>query len=79
MPKKVTVTCDTCERDLSVSGGADAYRLVLAPEKLPHPGGVHLDIMVYPPIDRTHYFCGLGCLARWVDANRPAGVGSADE
>lgn len=67
MGKTATITCDGCCRDLTYTGNSVDYRLVLGSEAKPiEPGpGAVTDMMIYPPIDRTHYFCGLHCLDKW--------------
>lgn len=47
------------------------YRLVLASESKPGGGaGFYTDMMIYPPVERVHHFCGLGCLDLWRDRAR---------
>ena len=59
------INCDFCTRDLSVSGGAIDYRLLLKNEELPLPGNTCIDVYIKPPIDSDKHFCGLGCLVKW--------------
>ena len=60
------ITCDGCGSDLTTRSNSVDYRLVLGSESKPGYGaGVYTDMMIYPPIDRTHHFCDLGCLDHW--------------
>ena len=62
------ITCDGCGADLTTRSNSVDYRLVLGSESKPGYGaGVYTDMMIYPPIDRTHHFCGIGCLDHWRD------------
>jgi|SRR5580692_429533 hypothetical protein len=66
MGKIVKVTCDGCGHDLTTRSNSVDYRLVLAAESKPGCGaGAYTDMMIYPPVDRTYYFCGLECLDHW--------------
>lgn len=61
-----TVLCDGCGRDLTTRTNMIDYRLVLAAEEKPGGGsGIYTAMMICPPIDRPHHFCGLGCLDDW--------------
>lgn len=65
------VTCDGCATDLTTRTNSVDYRLVLESESKPGYGaGCYTDMMIYPPIDRTHHFCGLCCLDLWRDRQR---------
>ena len=66
MGKTVKVTCDGCGHDLTTRSNSVDYRLLLAAESKPGYGtGFYTDMMIYPPVDRTYYFCGLQCLDHW--------------
>jgi hypothetical protein len=66
--KNEQVTCDGCGHDLTVRTNSVDYRLVLGSESKPGYGsGAYTDMMIYPPIDRTHHFCNLQCLDHWRD------------
>lgn len=66
MGKTVQVTCDGCGLDITRRSNCVDYRLVLSSESKPgHGAGFYTAAMIYPPVDRTHYFCGLGCLDHW--------------
>lgn len=68
MGKTVRVTCDGCGSDLTTRSNSVDYRLVLAAQSKPGYGpGFYTDMMIYPPVDRAYYFCGLGCLDHWRD------------
>ena len=59
---KTTITCDTCEKDLSESGPRTEYYLTLAANRVPSTSNMHYLVQIFPPIDRTMHFCGMGCL-----------------
>ncbi len=66
MGKTVKITCDGCGADLTTRSNSVDYRLVLASEGKPGYGaGAYTDMMIYPPVARDFYFCGLGCLDHW--------------
>lgn len=67
--KTVEIKCDTCESDLTYKSNMVDYRLVLGSEEKPGDGhgGAYTAMMIYPPVDRTHHFCGLVCLAKWLE------------
>lgn len=73
MAKTETCICDACNGDLTSTTNCEEYRLVLASESLPPhyvvqglSGGFVTDMAAYRPINRTHHFCDLGCLASWL-------------
>ena len=71
MGKTVKITCDGCGYDLTTRSNSVDYRLVLAAESKPSYGaGAYTDMMIYPPVDRSYYFCGLGCLDHWRSRER---------
>ena len=63
------IGCDFCEKQLNDARGITQYRIKLSCETVPDAGGVSIDVYIFPPIDRDHYFCGLGCLSRWLNKN----------
>ena len=65
--KETKITCDYCEQDLTSTGSYPMYRLRLAAERLPHDCSAIYDIYIIPPIENDNYFCGLGCLGKWLE------------
>lgn len=64
--RTVQITCDGCGNDLTTRTNSVDYRLVLASESKPGYGsGAYTDMMICPPVERTHHFCGLDCLDHW--------------
>ena len=63
------VTCDFCGGDLTTTGNAVGYRLVLASQPIPSRGGIVTDVHVDPIIDREKHFCSTKCLGAWVKQN----------
>lgn len=69
--KTVQVICDGCGADLTTRSNSVDYRLVLTSEDKPGRGfGAYTDMMIYPPLERAHHFCGLTCLDHWRDHER---------
>ncbi len=74
MTRTTEIKCDGCAKDITYTGNSVDYRLVLACEgksawyeKEGMTGGVMTDMMIYPPIKRSHHFCDLKCLSRWIN------------
>ena len=67
------INCDACDHDLTYTGNVVDYRLVLSSEKKGYwPKTQAVTAMgIYPAIDRTHHFCGIGCLVAWLDSKHP--------
>jgi hypothetical protein len=66
------IKCDGCDADLTYTANCVDYRLVLGNESKPtYPGAGAVTAMgIYPPVERTHHFCGLGCLDHWRDREK---------
>ena len=62
MGKETKITCDNCESDLTDSGSMPRYRLHLSAERMRNKSNVECAVIVYPPIERDLYFCGMKCL-----------------
>jgi len=62
-----TEQCSGCGRDLTYKRNSTDYRLALRSEAMPDDpaGGAVTDMILDPPIDRPHYFCGQLCLTAW--------------
>jgi hypothetical protein len=61
------VTCDNCQRDLtSLEGHSSMQRLALNAEYIPNSAGVDYGVYWVPDLERSHHFCGLGCLSKWL-------------
>jgi hypothetical protein len=65
MAIKSNITCDSCERDLTLTTNSIDYRLVLKSERKLCAEGAVTDMLIYPPINSDKHFCGLGCLQKW--------------
>lgn len=66
------IACDECEADLTYTSNCEGYYLVLgSASKAHYPGGGVVTMMgAYPPVKRTHHFCGLLCMDQWRDRQR---------
>lgn len=66
------VKCDGCGADITYTGNSVDYRIVLANEGVPIRPGIYAvtDMGIYPSLDHSHHFCGLGCLDHWSDRRR---------
>lgn len=60
------ITCDECQADITATGAMPGFRLKLSCESLPQIGASSYAVMVYPPLDHTHYFCGMDCIGVWM-------------
>ena len=50
-----------------------AWRLHLGSEPIPLGGSMPtMDVYVHPHMGNDRYFCGFGCLKKWVDPQVPA-------
>lgn len=79
MGKDTKVICDACGYDLTTTGNAVDYRLVLGNEsKTPWfiaegiSGGILTDMAIPPLVERAYYFCGMPCLAKWFTGKYPS-------
>jgi len=64
MGRDITITCDTCQQNLTSTGNCVDYRLVVQAENIPTRGGAVTAMMIYPPVEREYIFCNLGCLRK---------------
>jgi hypothetical protein len=64
--KKETVTCDSCEKDISTTSNCEGWRLKLSNDKIPPRGPTVTLMAAWPPLDGDKYFCGSKCLSAWV-------------
>lgn len=64
-----STTCDACGTELSIDSSYPAnYGLALAAKDFGrNTSGVTFGVAMYPPLEREHHFCGLGCLGRWLN------------
>jgi hypothetical protein len=60
------IICDNCKADLTTTGNSIDYRLALISQLIPGWGGAVTDMLISPPIDRSHHFCHMGCLREWI-------------
>ena len=68
------IHCDRCLEELTYSKGTTEYYLTLAYGRRSAERGVsaHHLVLVYPPLDGSKHFCGMACLAQWMN-NKPSG------
>lgn len=67
MGENTTVICDNCNADLTYTGNCEGYYLVLGNRSKRSKGGFVTAMAIYPPVERTMCFCGLGCLKQWME------------
>ena len=66
---KITkVTCDQCNKDITMSTNCEDWRIILASEAIPAKGDIVTLLHIYKPIETKH-FCGVECLKTWVGIN----------
>jgi hypothetical protein len=58
--------CESCERDLTFTYGPTHHCLKLSDEHINPSGGAVVDVYVLPIIENDLYFCGFGCLSKYV-------------
>ena len=58
--------CDGCETIVNNPTPFNDCYLELQAIETPY-GGTTCDINITPPINKTKYFCGLGCLKKWLE------------
>ncbi len=65
---ETTITCDACERDISpkITSYPHDYILRLTQEDVAICGGATYALMMSPLLERDLYFCGFGCLKKYV-------------
>lgn len=68
MSELIKIFCDNCSNEITYSYGCQNYCLKLSNHTMPNYSSITCDIMIYPPIDSTKHFCGLGCLKKWLEA-----------
>ena len=62
------IHCDDCDNDLTNSGNAMSWRIVVDSQHvLSFPGMPVTHMYMAPQIQGPLHFCGLDCLRRWVD------------
>lgn len=66
MSKLVKITCDNCEKDLTVTGNCMAYRIALVNERIPSRNGVVTAMTDYPHLGTDCHFCDVRCLAAYM-------------
>lgn len=64
--KEIKIICDSCDRDITYTGNSIDYRLALKNERIQSKEGAVTDMMVYPILDDDLYFCGKGCLKKYI-------------
>jgi hypothetical protein len=61
------IVCDACGADITWTGNSIDWRLALKNERIPHPGGVATDMMIYPILRKGDaHVCGIKCLKAFV-------------
>jgi len=72
MSEKLSITCDSCNKELVVdSPYPHNYGLHLSVKDYGiNTSGVVYCIMQHPPIDSPKDFCGIKCLTEWVVKQR---------
>lgn len=63
------IICDGCGEDISYSGGANSWRLVLGVEPLHiEPGNATMDVYILPYLSSKYRFCYFECLKKWLES-----------
>jgi len=69
--RKVEVTCDNCQRQLSDTGSMPAFRVVLKSEQIPSSSPYRNAVHIEPQVRDEQHFCGIDCLYSWLDKTYP--------
>lgn len=70
MAQKFSVFCDCCGKELTQQTSYPhryGLRLESVDYKPPSSDGIVFAIAMYPPLPQPAHFCGLGCLAEWIE------------
>ena len=67
--KTVTITCDGCGKNLTVSKSSGRFRLALSPQLIEHTSKGDDVGTAKPSTDLVH-FCDLTCLDRWIKTKK---------
>lgn len=66
MTHQTEIICDFCSENLSYSEGITLNYLHLINETAPNVNGYVIDVFMEPILNEDKYFCGLGCLEKWI-------------
>lgn len=69
--RETTINCDTCGTDLRHTGYASESYLTLSASSKSNPHSMAYSMAIPADIKRTHDFCGLPCLGKWLADNHP--------
>lgn len=61
------ILCDYCNQDLTYSYGRFDHCLILKDRKYGPNSDAIIDCYICPIIDEDKYFCGKGCLKKWLE------------
>jgi len=64
----IQINCDTCGRDLTLTGNSIDYRIVIHSERIPAAEGPVTDMMIHPAVPQPLHFCHIPCLKKWIAA-----------
>lgn len=69
MAKVNSIKCDECGEELIIDDmSPHNYGLSLKAEDYgTNSSSMQHLVCIYPPIEREHNFCGLGCLQKWIN------------
>jgi len=70
MSRKMKILCDNCESDLTYSRGGYDHCLILSDRKYGPYCDMIIDYYIYPIIDEDKFFCGIGCLKKWLEKEK---------
>lgn len=66
MPKKIIISCDQCQKDITTTGEIPEIRIVVNSESIPYrPGSMMALVGITDPVPETAYFCSLEHLSEW--------------
>jgi hypothetical protein len=62
--------CDNCEKDLTYSGGCIDHCLKLSDRHYGPSSDFVFDVYIYPLLKEDLFFCGFGCLEKWIEKRK---------
>ena len=66
----IKIFCDNCECDLTYSGGSYDHCLCLSDRHYGPDSDVIIDVYIHPLLDHEKFFCGFGCLEKWMEKRK---------
>jgi hypothetical protein len=66
----IKILCDNCDADLTYSRGGYDHCLCLKNRHFGPDSSAVVDYYMYPLLDADVFFCGFGCLEKWMEKRK---------